>query len=129
MEYHFDATNDPRELFDCLLGLAHVAAMDRSRTLGDEMLSVIRSYRQLFRDELGPLHAFRIGLVAAASRADLKDWCKYVGVLVSALSFGDLEANEAESLHNMMYGLCDVVPELWATCSSGIAALEARALS
>jgi hypothetical protein len=105
--------------------LATAAAVNRSHQLADELFIVIRSYRRFFRDELDLDAAFRIGMVACATRVDLGDWCKCVGALIADLGFGELAREEAAALHQVVICLCDLVPELWAARSEGTAAIEA----
>jgi hypothetical protein len=64
-------------------------------------------------------------MIACASRADLGDWCKCVGALIADLGFGELARDEAAALYQLVINLCDLVPELWAACGQGIAAIEA----
>jgi hypothetical protein len=128
-QYHLDSGGKPETLQSCLVGLAIVAAINRNHQLADELFIVIRSYRRFFRGELDLDAAFRIGMIACASRADLGDWCKCVGALIADLGFGELTREEATGLHPLVIDLCDIVPELWATCGQGIAALEAVGFS
>jgi hypothetical protein len=81
------------------------------------------------RDELDLDAAFRIGMIACASRADLGDWCKCVDALTADLGFGELTREEAAALRPLVIDLCDLVPELWAACGQGIAAIEAVGFS
>ena len=64
-------------------------------------------------------------MIACARRADLGDWCKCVGALIADLGFGELTLEEATGLHALVIDLCHIVPELWAACGQGIAAIEA----
>lgn len=124
-QYRLDTGGKRKTLQHCLVGLAIVAATTRSHQLADEVFIVVRNYRRFFRDELDLDAAFQIGMIACASRSDLDDWCKCVGSLVADLGFGELERGEAVRLHALLTGLCEIVPELWATCAQGIAAMEA----
>jgi hypothetical protein len=121
------ADGDESKFESCLVGLAIAAAVKRHRQLADEILTVIRYYRRLSREEIDLDGAFRIGIIACASRADLQGWCQCVGALVGDLGFGELTREEAEALHMIVIRLCELVPELWATCARGLAAIEAVA--
>lgn len=128
-QYHLDGGKEPESAQSCLVGLAAAAAAFRSEALANEIFVVIRNYRRNFKDVLTLDGAFRIGMIASASRQDMTAWCKCVGALISDLGFGPLDREEASSLHPLVTELCHIVPELWATCSQGLAAIEAVALS
>jgi hypothetical protein len=66
-----------------------------------------------------------VGLVAAASHPDLKNWRAFVGNWLAELVFEDLEHDEGQVLHSHLKWLCHVVPELWVTCGMADAALSA----
>jgi hypothetical protein len=55
--------------------------------------------------------------------------CGCVGALVSDLGFGDMSREEASALYPVIVRLCELVPELWARCGQGLAAIEAVASS
>ncbi len=124
-EYRLSFGDKPEQLQRCLVALAMVAAIYRSRQLADELFIVIRSYRRFFRSEIDLDDVFRTGMIACASRADLNDWCKCVGAFFTDLGFAELSREEAAGLHPLLIHFCECVPELWATCSMAIAAIEA----
>lgn len=124
-QHRIDTEGRPEQLYSCLLGLASVAAVTRSRALAEELLVTIRTYRRWFHSELEAYEAFRIGLVACANRAELTEWCKCVGTLIADLGFGELTREDAAGLYSLTTQLCELVPELWATCGQGLAAMEA----
>jgi len=128
-QYLIDSRGKSKVLRDCLVGLAIGAAINRSHQLADELFVVIRSYRRFLRDALDVYAAFRIGMVACASRTDRGDWCKCVGALIADLGFGELTRGEATALHVVVTDLCNIVPELWAASAQGIAAIEAVGFS
>ena len=64
-------------------------------------------------------------LVSAASRADLGDWADFVGDCLTEFAFGDLTGDEGQILHGYVRRLCEMAPELWATCGAADAALMA----
>ena len=128
-QYRLDSDGKPHKLENCLVGLAVAAAVNRSHALADELFTVVRSYRRFSRDQLDLDAAFRIGIIACASRSDLREWCQCVGALIADLGFGELSREEAASLYPSVVGLCDLVPELWSACGQGIAAIEAVGFS
>jgi hypothetical protein len=128
-QYRIGVDGKPEQLGSCLLGLAAVAASTRSQRLADELFIVVRNYRRSFSDELSLGEAFRMGVVACGSRQDLGEWCKCVGALLSDLGFGDISREDASALYPALLQLCELVPELWARCGQGLAAIEAVALS
>jgi hypothetical protein len=123
--YHLPAEGRPDQVQSCLTSLAMLAADYRSRELADELFAVLRSYRRLFPSELDVEAAFGIGLLACASRSDFGEWCKCVGYMVADLAFAELQSEGAGELYSSVTMMCDMVPELWAFCGRGIAALEA----
>lgn len=125
--YRLDAGGDHKKLAGYLTGLAAVAAITRSRRLADELFVTIRNYRRQLKEELAVGTAFHIGLVACASRENFSDWAKCVGDFTLDLSYGDLNHKEGNTLSFLVIKLCGLVPELWAACSRGLAALEATA--
>jgi hypothetical protein len=128
-QYRIGVDRKPGQLLSCLVGLAAIASSSRSQRLADELFIVIRNYRRSFREELSLDGAFQVGLVACGSREDLGEWCKCVGALISDLGFGEISHEEASALHQLVVQLCELVPELWAKCGQGLAAIEAVALS
>lgn len=127
--YRIDVEGEPEQLSICLFGLAAVAASMRSHRLADEVFTVVRNYLRSYRNELNLDAAMQAGLIACASRTDLQEWCKCVGVLVSDLGASELSREEAANLYTSVVLLCEIVPELWAKCGQGLAAIEACAVS
>jgi hypothetical protein len=107
-----------------LLGLASVAAIARSGKLADALFLLLRTYRRFHPDELTIDDAFRIAIIACASRTELMDWCKCVGDFVTDCAFQPLTADEAMRLHSHLVHLCHLVPELWSTSGQAEAALR-----
>jgi hypothetical protein len=128
-QYRIDVVGKPEQLFSCLFGLAAIAASTRSQALADELFIVIRNYRRSFKSELGLEEASHIGLVACGSRQHLDEWYKCVGDFVSDLAFGEYSREEASALYSLVEKLCELMPELWAKCGQGLAAIESVALS
>jgi hypothetical protein len=122
--YTLEASDDPKELPSCLLGLASLSAITRSAELADALFILVRVCRRQ-RHALPIDEAFRTGIIACASRVGFPEWCKAVGAFITDLSFGELSREEAMGLHNLVFCLCHMVPELWAACGQGVAALDA----
>jgi hypothetical protein len=56
-----------------LLGLASAAAIARSYKLADSLFMLLRTYRHFHPDKLTIDYAFRVAIIACASRSELKD--------------------------------------------------------
>jgi hypothetical protein len=128
-QYRLDSEESVETFQSTLGGLATLAAVTRSHLLADELFILIRSYRHSLADKLDVDAAFRVGMIACASRVRLDEWCTCVGTLISDLGFGELHRDEASLLHALVGDLCDLVPELWSTCGRGLAAMEVVASS
>jgi hypothetical protein len=116
--------NDKATFVPHLLGLASAAAIARSNKLSDALLSLLRTYRHFHPDELTIDDAFRIAIIACASRSELTDWCKCVGDFMIDCAFQSITVEEATRLHSHLVQLCHLVPELWSTCGRAEAALQ-----
>ena len=108
-----------------VMGLATVASVTRCCKLADALFVILRKYRRYYPDELDVDGAFRVALIASASRTELTDWCKCVGRCMSDLAFAEITQEDAENLHGNIVMLCHLVPELWTTCGQAEAALRA----
>ena len=107
-----------------LLGLASAAAIARSCKLADSLLLLARTCRHFHPGELTIDDAFRIAIIASASRSELMDWCKCVGEFVTDCAFQPITDEEAMRLHSHLVCLCHLVPELWFTSGQAEAALR-----
>jgi hypothetical protein len=107
-----------------LLGLASAAAIARSCKLADSLFMLLRTYGHFHPDDLAIDDAFRIAIIACASRSELMDWCKCVGDFVTDCAFQPIADEEATWLHSHLVCLCHLVPELWSTCGQAEAALR-----
>ena len=114
---------DRSQLLAILNGLATVSAVSRGKALADELRLLVRRYRRDTQYALSLDEAFRICLVASASRSDLKDWRESVGDWLTELAFEDFQGKEGEALYSHLQCLCHVVPELWVSCGRADAAL------
>jgi len=107
-----------------LVGLASAAAVARSRKLADALFTLLRTYRHFHPNEMTIDDAFRIAIIACASRSQLLDWCQCVGEFMIDCAFQPLTAEEATRLYSDLVHLCHLVPELWSTCGQAEAALR-----
>lgn len=108
-----------------LVALATIAAATRNRGLADAIFVVLRKYRRFYADELSTADAFRVAMMASASREQLLDWARCVGDCMNDIAFQRITPTEANALHSHIVCLCHLVPELWATCGQAEAALQA----
>jgi hypothetical protein len=122
--YQLRSLNGEIDLESILAGLATVAAVTRSPDLGDEVAVLIRIFRNRPDISLNISQALSIGLIAAASRAEERDWIDFVGKLFLDISFQDLTPNEAKSVRFVLLQLCQFKPELWRSVGGAHAALE-----
>jgi hypothetical protein len=107
-----------------LLGLASAAAVSRSCKLADALILLVRTYRHFDPDELTVDDAYRIAIIASASRSGLLDWCKCLGEFMTDCAFQPVTIEEATRLHSHLVHLCHLVPELRSTCGQAGAALQ-----
>lgn len=113
------------DLEPILAGIANVSAITRSGALGDDVFILIRVLRNRSDRSISVDQALWIGLVAAASRSDEREWIEFVGRLFTEISFQEITQPEAESVYFVLRHLCRIVPELWRSCAKACAALEA----
>lgn len=123
--YRLTNVGTKEQLLRLLRGLATVAAVTRSTNLANEVRILMRIYLRDLEFNIPTDQAFWIGLVAAASYSNLKQWREYVGEWVTELAFGDLDQHMAEVVHSHLTVLLQIVPELWAQCAKADAALKA----
>jgi hypothetical protein len=123
--YRLSNLENRSQLLSILNGLAITAAVARNYTLADELRILVRRYRQDGQYALSVREAVRICLVAAASRADLKEWRDFAGGWLTEMAFSDLKGDDGKVLIWQLKYLCHVVPELWISCGRADAALMA----
>jgi hypothetical protein len=124
-QYHLDSVEDRSQLVNILSRLATLAAVTRSVPLADELLILLRVYSKDHEYKLTIDEYVRIGLEAAASRKDLKEWSAYLGNLFQNIAFSDLEYDDGVAAHSYLECLCRCVPQLWRTCAKADAAFQA----
>jgi hypothetical protein len=112
-----------------LIGLASAAAITRSSKLADALILLVRTYRHFHPEELTIDEAYRIAIIASASRPGPADWCKCVGDFMIDCAFQPITTEEATRLHSHLVYLCHLVPELWSTCGQAEAALQSILMS
>ncbi|MEQ8442532.1 MAG: hypothetical protein RKK11_11340 [Alphaproteobacteria bacterium] len=116
---------DRSQLLAILRGLAAVSAVSRGQALAEELRILVRRYRRDSQYALSLDETLSIGLVASASRSELKDWRDSVGGWLTELAFEELQGTEGESLISHLHCLCHVAPQLWVSCGRADAALKA----
>lgn len=121
--YRLTNVTDRLQLITILNGLATVAGVTRSGKLADELRLLVRRYSNDAQYTLSIDEILRICLVSASSRADLMEWKNFVGDWLTELSFSNLKDEEAKFLYSELSCLCNIVPELWFSCSRAKAAL------
>jgi hypothetical protein len=99
----------------------------RSASLAEAVQYCLRVYRRPGAAQLPVDDVLRTGMIACAAKADFDSWSRQVGGFVADLGFQTISSQEATGLHNFAVTLCGIVPELWAACGPGLAALEAAA--
>ena len=124
-DYRLAEVRDRSELLDTLASLASVAAIAQSERLADTLRVVLRTSQRDAELRIALVDAVQVLLVSAASRADLGDWADFVGDCLTEFAFGDLTGDEGQILHGYVRRLCEMAPELWATCGAADAALMA----
>ena len=124
-DYGLAEVRDRSELLDTLASLASVAAIARSERLADTLRVVLRTSQRDSELRIALVDAVQVLLISAASRADLGDWADFVGQCLTEFAFGDLTGDEGQILHGYVRRLCEMAPELWASCGAADAALMA----
>jgi hypothetical protein len=123
-KYHLRRTDNKENFISILRGLATVAAVTRSDELAQELKILTRRHRHEIGDRISADDALWIGLIAAASRSELTDWCEFVGDWITELAFQSLQLDEMKRLHFHVEQMCHIVPDLWRTCGRAEAALS-----
>ncbi len=108
--------------FPLIYGLATVAAVTRNEALAEELRPLTWRSKWLGANDLTVDSIFLVGMTASAAHSDKTPWCNSVGSWLSDLAFGDLNADEAKSLHGRICTLCEIVPDLWSTLGRAEAA-------
>lgn len=108
-----------------LFGLATVAASTRSAELAQAVRVATWQLHQLPDADISADDLLRIGVVTAAAHPELEDWALAVGEWFKRISFSELDRESATSVLSHLRCLCQIEPELWATCGPAEAALLA----
>ncbi len=124
-DYRLTEVRDRTHLLGTLTSLASVAAIARSERLADTLRVVVRTAQRDPELPIALIDAMQVLLIAAASRAEVGAWAAFVGECLTELAFGELAGDEGQILHGYARRLCELTPELWATCGAADAALMA----
>jgi hypothetical protein len=116
-------------MFTLLSGLATVAAVTRSSELAEEVRILTRVTRSRPGNDISPLEAMKIALIAAAAYSDSSRWCRIVGDWFTELAFEEMSRDTALALGQHIQTLCMLEPKLWETCARANAACTAFAAS
>jgi hypothetical protein len=122
--YILSGLENKAQLLYILNGLARIAAVSRNISLANDVRILVRRYRSDSQFGLSMDEALSALLMASASHEALGQWRECVGEVVTELSFGQLEGDEARILHSRLLVLLHSVPELWLSCAKAEAALQ-----
>ena len=122
--YVLSGLENKAQLLYILDGLAGIAAVSRNISLANDVRILVRRYRSDSQFCLSMDEALSALLMASASHEALGQWRECVGEVVTELSFGRLDGNEARVLHSRLLALLHSVPELWVSCARAEAALQ-----
>jgi hypothetical protein len=121
---HYLRRSDLNSVSSLLIGLATLAAINRSTELANDVRILIRRLIHAGSKEIEPDEVLRISIISAAAHEDLEGWCVYLGSCVSEIAFSQLERAEAERIYSHLSCLLTIVPQLWATASNAERALK-----
>ena len=120
-----DENNEP--LQSLLSGLAIVAASTRSSELAESLRILIRIGMEAKTNRLNIGFGADIAIIAAASRADLTEWSRFIGDCFTEISYCDLSKDEAKILLDRIFLMRRCAPSLWSFLAKATAALRAIA--
>jgi hypothetical protein len=126
-KYRVSVGADSDKIFSLLSGLAAIAAVSRTPELATEVRILARVQRRRPDITLEVDNLLRIALIAAASDADLVNWCKTVGEWFTEIAHEDVSPEVARTMRAHVHRLCEMVPDLWRTCARAEAAFSAVA--
>jgi hypothetical protein len=124
-QYRFSDLRDTSQLLNLVNGLATVAAVTRSHELADQVRILVRRYQHDRASPVQSAEAMRVCLVAAASRAEPRDWSRFVGEWLTELAFRISTQQDGQAVHSHLLSLLRAAPELWVSCGRADAALRA----
>jgi hypothetical protein len=93
-----------------LLGLANLAASHRQPDLTETVRTLARLHRTRERMVLG--EEMQLALHAAAAHEDHQAWSDFLASWVREVAYRTDDANDAQSLHAWLDGLCEIDPQL-----------------
>lgn len=123
-QHRLSNVESKEQLHAILYGLATAAAVSRSASLADETRILLRRYLHEPQYKISVEEAFRLGLIAAASREDVREWANFIGDWATELSLGDLSPDDGKSLQYHLDILRHLSSELRFTCGRADAALQ-----
>jgi len=106
------------------IAMAMIAANSRSHVLADAIITTLRKNRRANGGIFSIFSTFRIVVIVSASRKSFDDWARCLGTNLTELAFQLTEKSEAQFLRREIVSLCELVPNLWATCGQAEAALQ-----
>lgn len=116
------ASVDKNQVETSLLGLAYVAASQRSTELAEITSRFIGDWR--VEAELGFSERLQLALVSAASRVDLAEWRVQVGQSLLSIASTVQTKDDANLVETWLQTLCIIDPGLRATASRALASLR-----
>lgn len=123
VKYQLRQAEEDDNILALIDGLAKVAAVTRSKELGDEVRVLSRVTRRRKGACLSADSEMRIAMIAAASRVDLIEWADFLGAWITEISFEVRAVDEARVLLSHLCQVRVLQPELSVTCSKAEAAL------
>lgn len=121
---HYLRQSELHSVSSLVIGLASLAAINRSTELANDVRILIRRLIHAGSKEIEPDEVLRISIISAAAHEDLEGWCTYLGGCVSEIAFSNLKDSEAERIYSHLSCLLTIVPQLWATASNAERALK-----
>jgi len=121
---HYLRQSELHSVSSLLIGLATLAAINRSTELAADVRILIRRLIHAGSKELEHDEILRICIISAAAYEDLEGWCTYLGSCASEIAFSKLTKVEAERIYSHLTCLLTIVPQLWATASNAERALK-----
>ncbi|WP_271104641.1 hypothetical protein [Pseudomonas tohonis] len=125
VKYQLRQTEGNDNLLALIDGLAKVAAVTRSKELGDEVRVLSRVTRRRKDTSLSADDELRIAMIAAGSRRDLIEWAEFLGDWITEIAFEVQDVDQGVALLSHLRQVIILQPALLVTCSKAEAALQA----
>lgn len=123
VKYQLRQSEDSSHIFSLIDGLAKVAAVTRSKELGDEVRVLSRVTRRRKGGGISVDNEVRIAMIAAASRGGLDGWAEFLGGWLTEIAFEVQSSEEGTILLSHLRQIIKLEPALIITCSKAEAAL------